>query len=637
MVMRKSVFVRFLGFLGLYFLVFVTIASIQFTKKGNFSLRVLNLAVEGRYRIPEEGESLPFDRSSPLDGETRVYYGGLEFILSGDSPDREAGLFLVDAAGGRRALSAEYMVVEEDGLRFYLDNGAVVFFGVRDKGEELRITGEFDGLEFTGLELPYRPLRSSRIRDEGNGQFIVSAGGQDYRFRGPGAEGQVLILRDGAPPVLYGIVDTGREWRGEDYVLAEAADAGAYKEALRRWADKNYPLWGRLVLSRNDEDLVVAYSGEALQRGSGSYRAALNAVPRLFLSSPGRTYESAVYLGGMADAQRKLLTAESKTLTHITELLTRESPDFFLESHPVEFLAARGRGDLIDRGMTLIRNTDPLSLTMEQIPGLLEAQVELSSLWPQALGETHSGSLFEALTARAEFILSENLRRLPPADRYPMGLVLVVRDSRADTEWNLRLGKALETWGTLTGRGTWAAIGRSIVLSALSLEDREGQIIASLNLDEDQAAGDSPASVSTARFYRLLGLGNYRPRALSLSAAFPGLWAWTASPEIRATREGQVLDIAVSFPAGESHYLLIQGLEPFYRLQFYGMDWRTDPNFERYDSSGWAYYPRDRTLVIKVKHRAELEHIRLYTGSPPPPAPVPPASGGESGTAAPDS
>ncbi|MDR3173541.1 MAG: hypothetical protein LBU19_04760 [Treponema sp.] len=624
--MRKSVFVRFLGFLGLYFLVFVVIASIQFTKKGDFSLRVFNLEVEGRYRIPKEGESLSPDGLSPIEGETRVSYGGLEFILSGDSPGRKAGLCLVDAAGGRWALSTEYLAVEEEGLCFYLSGGARIFFSTQKDGEELRIAGEFDEEKFTGIELPYRPLKNSRVQDEGNGQFVISAGGQDYRFRGSGTEGQVLILQEGALPVLYGIVDKGRKWRGEDYILAEE---GAYEEALLQWTGKNYPIWGRLILSRNDEDAVIAYTAEALQRGS--YRAALNAVPRLFLSSSGRTYESSVFLGNMAEAQRGLLTAEAETLTRITELINRGTPAFFLESHLIEFLAVRGRGDLIDRGAALIRNTDPLSLSLEQIPGLLEVQVELASYWPQALSGADSDSnLFEALTAQVEFILSESLRRLPPADQYPAGLVLAARDGRADVEWNLRLGKALEDWGKFTGRETWAAIGRSIVLSVLSLEDREGQVISSLNLDE--GAGESPAYISAARFYRQLRLGNYRPRARALSPAFPGLWAWTASPEIRVIREGQILDIAVSFPAGESHYLLIQGLEPFYRLQFYGTDWRTDPNFERYDSSGWAYYPRDRTLILKVKHRAEIEHIRLYTGSPPPAAPLQPgpSSGGGS-------
>jgi hypothetical protein len=621
---KKSFFVRFLGFLGLYFLVFVVIASIQFTKKGGFSLRVFDLAVEGRYRVLEEGESPPSEGSSALDGELRVFYGGLEFILSGDSPGR--ALCLVDAEGGRWVLSAEYMAVEETGLRFYLSGGAWVYFNTQEEEGELKITGGYNEEKFAGLELPYRPLKSSRVRNEENGQFVISADGRDYRFRGSGVESHVLILQEKTLPVLYGIVDRNQEWRAEDFILAEA---GAYAEALSQWAGKNYPLWGRLILSRNDEDMVIAYGGEALQRGS--YRAALNAVPRLFLSAPERGYGSSVYLGGMADAQRGLLAAEAESLARITELLNRKTSAIFSEGHLIEFLAVRGRGDLIDRGTALIRDLDPSSLTLEQIPGLLEAQVELASLWPQALGGVNSGSrLFEGLTAQAEFILSESLRRLPPMDHYPIGLVLAVRNGRADMEWNLRLGKALADWGEFTGRDAWAGIGRSIVLSVLSMEDREGQLIAALNLDQESPAGESSAYISAARLYRLLRLGTYRPRAQAMSPAFPGLWAWTASPEIRVIREGQVLDVSVNFPAGESHYLLIQGLEPFYRLQFYGMDWRTDPNFERYDSSGWAYYARDRTLVLKVKHRAEVEHIRLYTGSPPPPAPAQPESPGES-------
>jgi hypothetical protein len=615
--MRKSVFVRFLGFLGLYFLVFVAVASIQFAKKGKFSLRILNLTVEGQYRVPEEGESPPPDGFSPVAGEIQVSYGGMEFILTGDSSSREPALCLVDTGGGRWVLFPEYMAVEERGLRFHLGGGVQILFSLQEDGAKLRITGNFDEEKFSGLELPCRPLKSSRIRDEGNGQFIISAEGRDYQFKGFGMERQVLVLQEGALPVLYGIAEEDRGWRGEDYILPTA---GAYQETLLQWAARNYPLWGRLILSRNDEDMIVAYEGEALMRGS--YRTALNAVPRPFLSAPGRTYASSVYLGGMGDAHRGLQAAEGEALARITEALHRGGA-FFLESHVIEFLAIRGREDLINRGIALIRNTDPLSLNLEQIPGLLEVQTELASHWPQALGGANS-PLFEALTARAEFILSESLRRLPPTEQYPIGLVLAAREGRADTEWNLRLGAALENWGEFTSRETWAGIGRSIVLSVLSLEDREGQIISTLNLEEGSAAGEPAAHISAARFYRILRLGDYRPRALALSSAFPGFWAWTASPEIRAVREGQILDIAINFPAGESHYLLIQGLEPFYRLQFYGMDWRTDPNFERYDSSGWAYYARERTLALKVKHRAEVEHIRVYTGSAPPSPPANP-------------
>jgi hypothetical protein len=615
--MRKSVVVRFFGFFGLYFLVFAAVASLQFTKKDSFSLRISNLTAEGRYRAPEEGESLPYAGSSPIAGDARVLYGGLEFILAGDSSDWEHAPRLVDPAGGRSGLSAEYLAVEEGGLRFYLNGGVQIFFSAPEEGAELRITGDFDDAEFTDLELPYRSLGGFRIGDEGNGQFVIGADGREYRFRGGRAEDRVLILAKGGLPVSYGMVDKDREWRAEDFILPEG-EAGAYRETLSQWAGRNYNLWGRLILSRNDEDMVVAYEGEALQRGS--YKAALSAVPRTFLSFPGRGYESSVYLGGIADAQRKLQTAVGGTLARITELLDRESPDFLLESRAIEFLAVRNHQNLIDRAVALIQNMDSESLTLEQIPGLLEARVDLGVYRPQTFGG--AAPAFDALTAQAEFILSQRLIRLPPMEHYPIGLVLAAGAGRADLEWNLRLGKALADWGELVGRETWAAIGRSAVVSVLSL-DRDGQVISTLNLDEGSPAGEAPSYINTARIYRLLALGDYRPKALVLNPAFPGLWAWTASPEIRATREGLILNIAVNFPVGESHYVFLQGIEPFYRLQFYGMDWRTDPNFERYDSSGWVYYPRDRVLALKVKHRADVEYIRLFTGAAPA-APVPP-------------
>jgi hypothetical protein len=612
--MRKPVIIRFFGFLGLYFLIFAVIASIQFAKRDSFSLHVFNLSAEGRYRPPEEGELLPHAGSSPIAGDARVFFGELEFVLAGGFSGGEEVPYLVDAGGGRLPLSAEYLAVENGGLRFYLNDGVRIFFNALEEGAELRITGEFDDEEFAGLELPYRPRRGARIGDEGNGQFVIGADGREYRFKGGRAEGGTLILARGGLPVLYGVVDKAGEWRAEDYILAEA-EAEAYRGVLLQWIGRNYPLWGRLILSRGDEDMIIAYEGEALQRGS--YKAALNAVPRTFLSAPGRSYESSVYLGGIADAQRGLLTAAGGALARITEALDRESPDFFLESRAFEFLAVRNQQNLIDRWVALIQDADPLPLALEQIPGLLEAGVDLGRLRPQTFG---GAGLPSSLTAQAESILAEYLRRLPPMEHYPLGLVLAVREGRADLEWNLRLGKALADWGEFAGRETWAAIGRSIVLSVLSL-DRDGQVVSTLNLDEGLSAGEIPAPITTARIYRILALGNYLPKALALGSAFPGLWAWTASPNIQAVREGQLLDISVSFPAGESHYLFIQGIEPFYRLQFYGMDWRTDPNFERYDSSGWVYYPLDRVLVLKVKHRAEVERIRLYTGTPAPPPP----------------
>jgi hypothetical protein len=86
---------------------------------------------------------------------------------------------------------------------------------------------------------------------------------------------------------------------------------------------------------------------------------------------------------------------------------------------------------------------------------------------------------------------------------------------------------------------------------------------------------------------------------------------------------GDVLDIAVTFPVGETHYLIVRGIPPFTKVQLYGADYQTDPNFERSDSSGWSYSASERSLLLKVKHRDPVEHIRVFY-TPPAPRPVTP-------------
>jgi hypothetical protein len=76
--------------------------------------------------------------------------------------------------------------------------------------------------------------------------------------------------------------------------------------------------------------------------------------------------------------------------------------------------------------------------------------------------------------------------------------------------------------------------------------------------------------------------------------------------------ENNMLDIAATFPVGETHYMVIRGVKPFTKIQLYNMDYRTDPQFERYDSSGWSYSPSEQTLLVKMKHRTNTEHVRIF-------------------------
>jgi hypothetical protein len=191
--------------------------------------------------------------------------------------------------------------------------------------------------------------------------------------------------------------------------------------------------------------------------------------------------------------------------------------------------------------------------------------------------------------------------------------VLVFHGAAADMEFNLRLGKALWMWAESANRGEWAALGRSLVVSVLSLADGTGTTPPRLLLSGDgQITEDPGPRISSARLYRILNPGEYYPRPVVIGSGVNGIWAWTAASAVTAAQENNVLDISVSFPAGETHYMMIRGVRPFDKIQLYNIDYRTDPQFERYDSSGWVYSAQDQILLLKMKHQTTVEHIKIF-------------------------
>jgi hypothetical protein len=614
--MKKPVFPRALGLLAVYGAVFFILVLIQFTRPGNFTQRIGGAVVSGQYRTGEDRDEPEKSGEFPLAGGASLLFGGLEYRIRAGG---EAEAFvLIDRGGGRLSLDPERMLVSGDSVCFRFPGGTEIYFAAPPAGVngELRISGVF-AENIAGAEIPFRPLRSSRVRENGDGQYAVIAGGVTYSFgRSPEpVGGGKVLLRAGGGPVVYGAVPEKQPLNPEDYIVPQAATRQAYAGYISRWRDQSFSLWNRIIPNQNDEDLVIAYSGEALRRGQ--YRAALSSVSPLFLAGNRRTYESSVYLGGMEQALRSLTGLEREKLSRLSRHISEKSPDFLRESRVFEYLAVRSPAALLEDGLELIRSLEPSAVTLELAPGILEGWLDIRQYRP------NGDNPFERLTGQALTVISEGLRgfgeiRLRPEegrDAAPAAgnWVFVFQGNQAETEFNLRLGKALERWAGDAGRNDWAGLGRSLTLSVLSLEDGAGTVPRSLSFSPGGALSEVPGPrISGARLYRLLDAGEYSPRPLRAGSGVNGIWAWTAASALSAAQENQVLDIAVSFPPGETHYMMIRGLSPFSKIQLYNMDYRTDPEFERYDSSGWVYSAQHQILILKMKHRAAVEHIRIF-------------------------
>jgi hypothetical protein len=594
--MRKPFFPRLAFFLLFYGACFVALVSMQFAKQGGFTQRVGSFVVTGQYRLPGENDPPGAPNEYFLEGETHIFFGGIDFCI--------AGLLLSGEETGGETLP-ERMVISGDSLYFIFPGETELRFTTQYAGGvlEMRIDGVF-AEDAAGMEIPFKPQRRTGIREAHDGQLIVNADGISYSFGRSliDAERRTLLISAETGPVSYRVIPEQRAFSPGDFILAAAETEEVYNEVLTRWRDQNFSLWNRTVSEQNDEDTVIALQGEAIIRGT--YRAAAAAVPAAFLRSSARTYESSVYFGNMDQAYRALITGEREKLARLSRFINEKSLEFLMEPGIFEYFAIRGHQNYMDAGAELIRAVDPAILALDITPGILEGYVD----WKIRRPGTENP--FERLVDQACFVISESLKRISYAGQD--GLVLSFYDDQADTVFNLRLGKALLRYAETGHDSLWAGIGRSLILSALSMGDAAGAVRAGLVLSGNGEIMEDTyrPGLTTARLYRILRPVDYSPRAEVVIS--PNIWTWTAGSNITCSQEDNVLDITVNFPMVETHYMIIRGIRPFSKIQLYNMDFRTDPQFERYDSSGWVYYSQEQTLVLKMKHRAEEEHIRVF-------------------------
>jgi hypothetical protein len=244
---------------------------------------------------------------------------------------------------------------------------------------------------------------------------------------------------------------------------------------------------------------------------------------------------------------------------------------------------------------------------MAMVPGILENSLDMYRWHPDMVNP------FAPLAEHALQLAANEMHR--DGDH-----VFVFSNARADSEFNLRLGVAVQKWGERTGNNEWAGVGRSLALSVISLSGDNGSVPAFLTRGE--TGSETGERISSARLYRILNENEHLPHAAATGAS--GIWAWTTATGVNISRTDTLMDISIRFPVGETHYVMLRNVPPFPLLQIYEVNWRRAVDFESYyNSSGWYYFEDERILVIKINQRSNAENVRIYFTVPRAPEPEP--------------
>jgi hypothetical protein len=595
----------------IYAAVVILLLSLALFARG-FSVSVGDIRLSGRY--------VPF----PLFGSQKVRdltlsYRGLELRLSRSLP------LSVRSGNGEKTLSL-------DSVQSSADEADIIFEG----GARLQLTPQGGGHAAYNL-VPLSPsasrfsllipfsVQGHLQQMSGATAYWWSQSGQKYHLTLPSgsrvdrASGTVFLAvqsGSGAESVQLAASETSAEgapsgWR-QSVATPSVADL---QKAVARFLDAAYAGWGQKRLSpdrrtwlspdgqyRFVEDIGPAFISESIPRGMYAQSRALfsDALAERLRADPESpiSFSASAYTGNTREYLRRLQARVPQELDRVRKLLAAKDASLFAPGI-VAFLLDHAPGSLLDDVHGLLLAKDPAGVETASTLGMLEAYLDYDSLVASTASDRRKCS---QLIERA---LAPLLRNTDAGVFLGggSGHAVSLRESLRCGTLFLRAGAAFEQPGI-------SALGRGLVVSALAQLQETGFLPSEIELSP-QGVSRRIGGLGPEELYALLAPGKLFPREIPLARFLgPGGWIYTAADFAPESSSPSGFTVALSFPVGQPHYLVIQGVKPFSQLRLHGIPWRPDPSYYQY-TDGYSYDPASRTLSMKITPREAQEEVTV--------------------------
>ncbi len=522
------------------------------------------------------------EKKLPLESFSQ-FPDGFEIVFSDDTALR----FVVEGATGDRVVINPIIPRQLEGMRtLSLPFSFVEGAGVAVKGIPL--------LSHKGpAGIVYVSLGSGSQIDTEKGRFVL-------QMESDRLENSIVFERllEEQEPYLY--------WLSRNFTLVDQKE---FSEKIESYLSRSYQYWNGVFLSNPSSqeligDLGICLISEAIKRGE--YRRTLAVISRnlrqLLRDNADNLsiYNSAAYLGNLPaflSARQQSATVE---IERITDLIKRAEFSVFRMPHLLRFILNHAPFSLAEE---VLRLAD--SVQLETVEG--DTLLYLVNVYLEAVEYLDIG---EATIGRVSDIINRFV--LPAIKKTSKGIFLTssTQTSEASLYESILIGDALMRAGDALAEDSYTAAGRTLIYSVLDLADTEGFVPSRIRIQggEAEPTGDllSPESI-----YRFVPSVHYTPAEYPLySYLYPGSWIWTASQLTDVKIDDQQYRFFFSFPTGETHYLLIQGLRPMTSMIIHEIPWKSDPEYFRY-TDGWAYDESTQTLFVKLTHRKISEELVL--------------------------
>ncbi|MBP3710183.1 MAG: hypothetical protein J6I73_07280 [Treponema sp.] len=564
--MYRNIVKKSLGLLFAYAIIIVGIFIIQFRSDSIISEKI------GALRITL-AEVKAEDGSISLRNRMNIHFNGISFIIDEEHPatilyNGEQHPLTLMLWRKPEPLSAEFMFSDNVALRFSIsDDTDTAHLAVRAMLP--------NGVE--ELYLPYELISSAEILTQSNTRLQLGIRNKQWELIAADVEKSTLSFTPHMNSASYSYFDATKRFNFESIAYFATANETSYNNTVGIFKQNLIAAFTNQSNSGITEQEAVSFVAAMSERGR--YNEALDAVPSAFRRGTQRTYLSSPYFDSLAT----MLPSLQQQLSSYRDIVSQNTLDAFTVPGIVDYVCMHPNSQAVRAFLATGAMADAQTLTVRQAAGMLNAYNTLAEKNATLAALIESGlpacieKITNACAVEDEFItISEN------------GTFLSVIDAAL-------VGDALIRYGKIANMPAIENGGYLIINSYL---------MESASFDLRTLAELYPVIVHNNPYYphfAHMGFDNGE-----------AVWAWTCSTNMTFAKDSMgTITLTIDFPQSYTHYVIINGIRRFSTIYIYNMAFRTDPRFETYNSSGYVFRADTNTMLLKSRHREQIETVRL--------------------------
>ncbi|MCI5666514.1 MAG: hypothetical protein SOW31_05255 [Treponema sp.] len=508
-----------------------------------------------------------------------VTYNGLNFF----SDDQNSIKMLPAGKSKTQNLTLKNWAKRDDkGISLYFSDDVTLMFDLGDDEENAPLTvGISMPAEVETVFVPFNFAYNMKVQKDDGNRVVLNGKKNSWNFSTNQVEKGYIKFNGSEYTAHYALYTEEKKFSFDTITELALADETMYKNTVSTLTNNLISSFKNVISENNfTEASAVAYV--AAMGEKGRYQQAVEEIPSSYKKSNSRTYVSAPFFNNLSKMNATLEKELASNEIDFTNALTSNSVDVFTKDNVAAKLIISSNKTGTTELLKQAAAVDVEACTLAQVNGLLKTYVELKEY----------KSDYATLLAP---VVEKCIEKITAACEYD-GSILTLKENNQflSVIQAVDIGVTLLRYGDISSQSVYQKAGRIIVNSYL-------------------AEGSAFDLRTLTTIYPLLAYNNwYYPHYVILEQDNNLMWAWTCAKAITAERnEESELNLSINFPEGEIHHVIFKGIPKFSNIYIYNMAYRTDPRFETYNSSGYVYKEEGNTLLLKSRHKSQIENVRM--------------------------